>query len=105
MTLTLVLWLLSLFQAKPATPAKASPEIQARILKLQLQQTRIQAAFQACQAQDFQGQFNQAGISVQEAINDAFREAKLDKKDWDLNLDSFEFQPKAAPPSPAEKKP
>lgn len=94
----------------PAPAVKASADIQAHILKLQLVEARIQAAFNACQGQDFQGQFNRTQVEIQEAINDAFKESKLDKKDWELSLDTFEFVKKqaAAPttsPATPDKKP
>jgi hypothetical protein len=107
----LILWFLSLlmFPQAPATPpltvAKASPEIQARILRTQLQAARLQSAFQACQAQDFQGHSNKLSVDMQEAINDAFKAAKLDKKDWELNMETFEFQRKVAAPAPSAPPP
>jgi len=86
------------------TPAKkASSDAQAKILKLQLQASRIQTQYQACQAQDFQTQFNKTSVEIIQASDDALKEAKLDKKEWDLNLETFDFV-KRPPPPPAEKK-
>lgn len=98
------------FQA-PA-PKKASPEKQAAILRLQLQATRIQAAFNSCQQTDFQSQYNSVSLQIQQKVDEALKEAGLDIKAWDLNLDTFEFvnrattpAPPAPKPAPAEKKP
>jgi type II secretory pathway component PulM len=95
--ITLVLALLVTPQAKPPDASKVSAELQARLLKLQLQAARIQSNAQACVAADFQGQFTKVNVDEQQVINEAFAQAKLDKKDWELNLDSFEFVKKAAP--------
>ena len=85
------------------TPAKkASSDAQAKILKLQLQASRIQTQYQACQAQDFQTQFNKTSVEIIQASDEALKEAKLDKKEWDLNLETFEFIKR--PPAVAEKK-
>lgn len=95
-------------EAAQAQKQTVSPELQAKILKLQLQASRIQSQYQTCTTTDFQGQMNQVSASVQSVIDAAYREAQLDKKDWDLNLDTFEFTKKtAAAPEPKkdEKKP
>lgn len=79
-------------------PQKAPSDIQARILKLQLQATRIQSQFQACQQQDFQGQYNQVSAQMASIVGDALKDAKLEPKEWDLNLETFEFQKRVVPP-------
>lgn len=103
--LVIMLWAALIFwgQAPTAPPAasaakKAPSDIQARILKLQLQATRIQSQFQACQQQDFQGQYNQVSAQMASIVDEALRDAKLDKKDWDVNLETFEFQKRVVPP-------
>lgn len=108
--ITLVLGAIFMLQGgkPPASPltTTVSAELQAKLLKLQLQAARIQSNAQACVAADFQGQFTKVNLEEQDVINLAFAQAKLDKKDYDLNLDTFEFQRKAAPaPAPAAPKP
>lgn len=108
------LFILSLFmiQDAPKKPAQhPSSDVQNKILKLQLQATRIQAQFQSCQQTDFQGQFDQVTAGMVALADQALVEAKLDKKGWELNLDTFEFQKRAMPTAPEatapipEKKP
>jgi len=85
-----------------APPKKASSDAQTKILRLQLQQSRIQQQYQACQAADFQTQYNRTSVEIITASDEALKEAKLDKKEWDLNLETFEFIKR--PPAVAEKK-
>jgi hypothetical protein len=87
--------------AKPAS--KPSDAIQAKILRLQLQFTRLQSQYQSCQQTNFQGQANQVSLEMNALADQALAEAKLDKKEWELNLDTLDFQKRAAPTA-AEKK-
>lgn len=103
--LVIMLWAALIFWGQGPTPPavtgvakKAPADIQARILKLQLQATRIQSQFQACQQQDFQGQYNQVSAQMGSIVDEALRDAKLDKKEWEVNLDTFEFQKRVVPP-------
>jgi len=103
--IALVLLILASFAIGQTVPVKkASSEAQAKILRLQLQSSRIQQQYQACQAADFQTQYNRTSVEIIAASDEALKEAKLDKKEWDLNLETFEFV-KRAPPAVAEKKP
>lgn len=85
--------------AKP----KPSPEMQAKILRLELDATRLQNQFQSCKSTDFQGQYNQVGLQMQAVGDAALAEAKLDKKEWELDFDTLEFKKRTTPlpPSPA----
>jgi len=89
--------------AQAVLPKKASSDMQAKILRLQLQATRIQSQFQSCQQTNFQAQYDQVSAQMLAAADEALKEAKLDKKEWELNLDTFEFQ-KRGSALPAEKK-
>lgn len=85
------------FQDKkpPEKPKTAAVELQRDILKEQLAEKQIQSEFQACQARQWSADFNTHQLAIQKLTDDAFKQAGLDKKDWDLNLDTFEFAAKA----------
>lgn len=104
----LVMLILLLVPQTAPVPPKVAPDVQAKILKLQLQAARIQASYQTCSTTDWQGNFNKVSVEVQGLVNQAFKDAKLDKKDYELNLDSFEFTKKVpvspSPTAPAEDK-
>jgi len=90
-------------QGEPKSePIMASPEMQTKILRLQLQSQKIVTEYQACQARNWNADATKLQAEMQQEVDAAFKEAKLDKKDYELNMDTFEFVKKA--PKPEEKK-
>jgi hypothetical protein len=89
---------------KPPETPKASPESQAAILKIQLRAAQFNQEFAACQNRDWPGQASKINVEMQAARAAAFKSAKLDEKEWELNNDTFEFTKKPVPTKTEEKK-
>lgn len=107
----LVAWFLPL-QEKPKEdpkPKTVSLEIQNRILRAQKSESQIQVNFQSCQ-RNWQGDFQIQEAQIKLATTQAFKESGFDPKDYELNMETFEFAKKVPtsvlePPKPQEKKP
>jgi hypothetical protein len=83
----------------PTFPA----ESKVKILKIQLQQEQLKSEFGQLQARmaEIQKQFPETGSQLQAAIDEAFKAAKIDKKDYSIDMQKLEFVPMPKP----EKKP
>lgn len=93
---------------KPKSDTPLAPvEFRMVILKEQLAEARIQSELQACQARKWGDEYNAHQAKLQEAIDAAFKGAGLTTKDYDLNLETFEFVKRATPTQATEpnKKP
>lgn len=87
----------------PPKPKTASVELQRDILREQLAEKQIQADFQSCQSRQWTNEFNAHQAVIQSLSESAFKQAGLDKKDWDFKLDTFEFVKKPEKPEKPEK--
>jgi hypothetical protein len=90
-----ICWGLAVAQEKPKT---AKEEVKVKILRAQVAQARIQAELSACQARNWQGDYAAFNKQLQDAVDEAFKDSGLDKKDYDLNMDTFEFMKKGSVP-------
>src|SRR6266850_43621 len=74
-------------------PPQLSADSRVTILKAQLKQKQIESQYLQIQQQLnlLQAQYTEATKAAQDAIDAAFKEVKLDKKEWTLNLDTLEF--------------
>lgn len=94
-------------------PPQLSADSRISLLKLQLKQKQLESQFLGLQQQvtsmqqqmtKLQGDYTEGGKALQDAIDAAYKDAKLDKKEWNLNLDTLEFtKMPPAPPPPAPK--
>lgn len=84
----------------PAFPA----ESKVKILKIQLQQEQMKSEYGQLQARmaEIQKQFPETNAQLQAAVDEAFKTAKLDKKDFTIDMQKLEFVPV---PKPETKKP
>lgn len=104
-------WAVNIVRAQQKDEHMKGPsvELQTRMLKVQLASQKIITEYQACQARPWQQEASKQNAALQTLIDQAFAEAKLDKKDWDINMDTFEFVKKVSnspdAPPPAAKKP
>jgi hypothetical protein len=92
--------------SKPAVPnRKASDSVQSAILKLQLQQAKIQRDWDGCNARlkAIPDEWSALNGQIEAQKSRAFGEAQLKPEDYDFSLETFEFTKKVPPP--AEKKP
>ena len=86
-------------------PTEASAEFQSKILKLQLRQSAINSQWADCQEKaktlpdEAQRNFN----AIQLLATQAMQDAKLDPKEWDMDLNTFQFTKKPAPKPEASK--
>lgn len=87
-------------------PPQLSADSRISLLKLQLKQKQLESQFLQMQQElnRIQGQYNDGVKALQDAIEASYKEAKLDKKEWMLNLDTLEFTKIPAPPKPQEPK-
>lgn len=95
-------------------PPQLSADSRISLLKLQLKQKQLESQFLGLQQQvttmqqqmtKLQGDYTEGGMALQNAIDAAYKDAKLDKKEWNLNLDTLEFtKVPAPPPKPEEPK-
>lgn len=103
-------------QEKPAAPpakqeaAKADqipviPDaVKVKILSAKSAIQGLQIQFQACQSHQWQQEFGGLGQQMQAAVDEAFKEAKVAKTDYDVNTEGLVFVKKPAAPKPEEKK-
>jgi hypothetical protein len=113
MKIWLVLWcaagIISAFgqDGPKKPPTEASAEFQSKILKIQLQQSALTAQYNDCQQKaktipdEFQRNFNAMQLLAMQAIQDA----KLDPKEWELDMTTFQFTKKPQPPKQETEKP
>lgn len=87
-------------------PPQLSADSRVTILKAQLKQKQIESQYLQIQQQlaGLQAQYTEATKTTQNAIDAAFKEAKVDEKEWNLNLDTLEFV-KVPKPATTTKKP
>jgi len=96
----------NLFQEKPKdTPKvpKVSIELQNVMLRAQKQEIQIRSELTACNQRNWQQDFSAQDMQIRAAAIQAFKEAGLDQKDYDLNMDTFEFVKKAPAPEPPKE--
>jgi hypothetical protein len=85
-------------------PKTVSLALQNKILRAQKAEIQIGADAKACQ-RNFLGDFQVQDGVIKIAIAEAYKEAGLDQKDYDVNIDTFEFVKKVKAPEPAPAKP
>ena len=100
----LILLLFITLGVAAADAPTVSDHVRAKILKAQLDQSNIQGEVNQIQARMtvLQQNWAAAQASLDAAIEEAYREAKVDKKDWSFDRGKLEF---VAVPKPPEKKP
>jgi hypothetical protein len=89
-------------------PVPAFPDsAKVKILQIQLQQTNMRAEYVQLQARmkEIEGQFPQTQGMLAAAQDEAYKDAKVDKKDFSIDLAKLEFVPVPKPPAkqPPEK--
>jgi hypothetical protein len=86
-------------------PTEASTEFQSKILKLQLRQSIINNQVVDCQEKfkTLPDEFSRNYNAIQLLATQAVQDAKLDPKEWELNLDTLQFAKKPAPKPEADK--
>jgi septal ring factor EnvC (AmiA/AmiB activator) len=96
--------LLSLGFARAADAPTFPAESKVKILKIQLQQEQMKSEYGTLQARmaEIQKQFPATQTELQAAVEEAYKTAKLDKKDWNVDLQKLEW---VAMPKPEPKKP
>lgn len=77
-----------------------------KILQIQLQQTNLRAEYTQIQARmkEIEMLFPQTQVALGAAQDEAFKEAKVDKKDFSIDLAKLEFVPIPKPPAKTEEK-
>lgn len=98
--------MLSLGFARAADAPAIPEQAKVKILKVQLEQANLRAEYTAAQQRmkEIEAQFPKTQQDLQAAVDEAFKEAKLDKKDWNVDLAKLEFVAIPKPVTP-EKKP
>jgi hypothetical protein len=88
-------------------PPQLSPDSRIAILKAQLKQKQLESQFLQLQTQmtNLQTQYTETGKTLQDAIEAAYKEAKIEKKDWSFNADTLEFTKVPAASKAEAKKP
>lgn len=96
--------LLTLSLARAADAPMVPADAKVRILKAQLEQSKLQSEANQLQARmaQIQVEWTKAQAELDSAREAAYKEAKVDRVQWTLDLGKLEFVPT---PKPAEKKP
>lgn len=101
-------WLIAVGLFAQDKPPQISAESRVAILKVQLHQKDLESRYLQAQQQmtAIQNEFTQTQTVLQAVIDAAYKEAKLDKKDWNLDVNTLEFtKVPPPPPKPEAKKP
>lgn len=98
-------------------PPKLSVDARLAIREAQLKQKQLEADFLSKQQEitslqqqmaKLSTQYTEGAKAFQDAIDAAYKDAKIEKKDWNLDMEKLEFTkiapPPAAPPKPEEPK-
>jgi hypothetical protein len=85
---------------KEAEPAKApakvlSDALKFKITKTQLDMSKMQRDFSACQARPWGQEFGAFQAALQAEVDEAFKETGMSKDAFDLDTDKLEFVAKA----------
>lgn len=100
-----------LIHYEPAFAQEKAPQLSAdsrvTILKVQLHQKDLESRYLQAQQQmtAIQNEFTQTQATLQAAIDAAYKDAKLEKKDWNLDVNTLEFVKVPAAPKAEAKKP
>lgn len=101
-------------QDKPSAVAPVAPVLsetaKLAIVKAQLKQKQLEAEFLSKQQEiaslqqqmaNLSTQYKEGGKAFQDMIDAAYKDAKLDKKEWNLDLNTLEFTAIPKPIAPA----
>lgn len=101
----LAVTLMAVAQDKPpaTTPIPLAETARVAVLQARFRQKSVEADYLRLQAQlsQLETQYRQAGESLQAAIDAAYVAAKLDRKEWTLDVEKLEFTPSPKPVTPA----
>jgi len=83
-----------------------SADSRVTILRAQLKQKQIESQYLQLQQQlnGLRAQYDEASKGMQDVVDAAYKDAKLDKQHWILDLDKLEFTKIPVPGSKAEEK-
>ena len=105
-----VLFVSSMIGMQDATkdpPKKVSLDSQVKILQVLRREDQMSNQFTQCRSiiESAPNNFSKAEAEKQEYIEGALKEAGLDKSDWEINLENFEFKKKKSADVKSEAKP
>jgi hypothetical protein len=88
-------------QEKTGENKKATLELQVKILQAQRDEAALNAEYTSCQVRiaDDPKRYAELEQTIRTLMEQAFTDAKLKREDYELNMQTFEFQKK--PPVPA----